>query len=319
MSLPVRQLGTSDLWITPVGVGTAPLGSTAAWRISWGSQDQQAAVDAIHAALDRGVSWIDTAPFYGWGHAEQLVGQALQGRRQQVLIFTKCGTVPDGRGGWAESHTPASIRQDVESSLRRLRTDYVDILYLHDPDPQIPIEEAWATVQRLIEAGVVRYGGLSNHPPELITRARRVGPVVVAQHQYNLLQRGVEREVLPYLRDQAIGFLAWSPLASGFLADGFDLAALEPQDFRRRHPYAQPEAYARLMLLRQALQPIAAGHGRTLGDLALAWLRAQPGVTGAMVGIRSPREAAAMVDGLAWQLSAGDQAAIQRAMEVWEG
>jgi aryl-alcohol dehydrogenase-like predicted oxidoreductase len=317
MSLQLRRLGHSDLHITPVGVGTAPIGSTPAWRISWGPQDEQAAIRAIHAALDYGVNWIDTAPFYGWGRAEQLVGQALQGKRDQVLLFTKCGTLPDGHGGWVESHTPESICRDVEHSLQRLQTEYVDVLYLHDPDPQIPIEESWQTVQHLIHAGKVRYAGLSNHPINLMARASSVGPISVAQHQYNLLHRSVESDVLPYVQQHAIGFLAWSPLASGFLTDTFDLAALAPEDFRRRHPYAQPATYAKLIKLRQALQPIAAGNGKTLSDLALAWLQSQPGVTGAMVGIRNAQEAIAMVDGLAWQLTEDEQMTIQHAIAHW--
>jgi aryl-alcohol dehydrogenase-like predicted oxidoreductase len=318
MSLQLRLLGQSDLRITPVGIGTAPIGSTPAWRISWGPQDEQTAIHAIHAALDYGVNWIDTAPFYGWGRAEQLVGHALQGKRDQVLLFTKCGTLPDGHGGWVECLTPESICHDVEHSLRRLRTEYVDVLYLHDPDPQIPIEDSWQAVQRLIQTGKVRYAGLSNHPIDLMARAQCVGPITVAQHQYNLLHRSVESDVLPYVQQHAIGFLAWAPLASGFLTDTFDLASLAPEDFRHRHPYAQPATYAKLIKLRQALQPIAAGHGKTLSDLALAWLQSQPGVTGAMVGIRNAQEALAMVDGLAWQLTEDEQMTIQQAAAHWD-
>ena len=319
MILQQRALGESDLRITPVGIGTAPIGSTATWRISWGPQDEQAALRAIHTALDQGVNWIDTAPFYGWGRAEELIGRAIQGRREQVLLFTKCGTLPDGQGGWVESLTPDSIRNDVEHSLRRLRTDHLDVLYLHDPDPQTPIEESWHAVQRLIRAGSVRYAGLSNHPIDLLSRARTIAPVTVVQHQYNLLNRDVEGEVLPYVQRHGIGFLAWSPLASGFLADSFDLSSLAPQDFRRRHPYADPETYAKLTRLRQELQPIAASRGKSLVDLALTWLWTQPGVTGTMVGIRNAREAAAMVAGLAWQLTDAERTGIQQAIEHWDG
>ncbi len=218
-----------------------------------------------------------------------------------------------------ESLTPDSIRNDVEHSLRRLRTDHLDVLYLHDPDPQTPIEESWHAVQRLIRAGSVRYAGLSNHPIDLLSRARTIAPVTVVQHQYNLLNRDVEGEVLPYVQRHGIGFLAWSPLASGFLADSFDLSSLAPQDFRRRHPYADPETYAKLTRLRQELQPIAASRGKSLVDLALTWLWTQPGVTGTMVGIRNAREAAAMVAGLAWQLTDAERTGIQQAIEHWDG
>jgi aryl-alcohol dehydrogenase-like predicted oxidoreductase len=318
MLLHLRQLGQSDLHITPLGIGTAPIGSTPAWRISWGSQDEQAAIRAIHAALERGVNWIDTAPFYGWGRAEELIGNALQGKRDQVLLFTKCGTLPDGQGGWRESHTVESIRRDVEQSLRRLRTDYVDLLYLHDPDPQVAIEDSWQAIQHLIQAGAVRYAGLSNHSVDLMARAQALAPITVAQHQYNLLHRAAEPDVLPFVQQHTIGFLAWSPLASGFLTDSFDLSSLAPQDFRHRHPYAQPATYAKLLNLRQALRPIAASHGKTLSDLALAWLLRQPGVTGAMVGIRNAQEAVAMVDSLAWQLTEDEHTAIQQAVAHWD-
>ena len=314
--MKTKQLGNSDLYITPIGFGAWAIGGSG-WEFGWGEQDDKASIGAIHRALELGVNWIDTAPFYGWGRAEQLVGHALQGKRDQVLLFTKCGTLPDGHGGWVESHTPESICRDVEHSLQRLQTEYVDVLYLHDPDPQIPIEESWQTVQHLIHAGKVRYAGLSNHPINLMARASSVGPISVAQHQYNLLHRSVESDVLPYVQQHAIGFLAWSPLASGFLTDTFDLASLAPEDFRRRHPYAQPATYAKLIKLRQALQPIAAGNGKTLSDLALAWLQSQPGVTGAMVGIRNAQEAIAMVDGLAWQLTEDEQISIQHAIAHW--
>src|SRR5438105_777004 len=168
---PRRVLGESELSISPVGVGTAPIGSTPGWSIYWGHQDEQDAVRAIHAAIDEGVNWIDTAPFYGWGRAEEIVGRAIRDRRDRVFVFTKCGTMNDRAGGDYMDLSPAAIRRDVEASLRRLGTDHVDLVQLHDPDPRVPIEESWAEVQRLIDRGAVRYGGLSNHPVPLIDRA----------------------------------------------------------------------------------------------------------------------------------------------------
>lgn len=318
MTPQTRSLGASDLAITPVGVGTAPIGSTPEWRIYWGPQDERDAILAIHAALDLGINWIDTAPFYGWGRAERLVGRAVQGKRDQVLLFTKCGTLADGQGGWVESLAPESIRREVETSLRNLRTDYIDLLHFHDPDPRTPIEDSWMEVQRLIEAGKVRFAGLSNHTTDLIDRARALAPIASNQHQYSLLQRGVERDVLPYSQRHGIGFLAWSPLASGFLTDGFDLAALDPRDFRRSHPYAQPQTYARLTALRGVLQTIAADHDKTLVDLALAWALRNPTVTGAIVGIRNAHEASAMLGGIDWRLTAEELATIEQALARWE-
>jgi aryl-alcohol dehydrogenase-like predicted oxidoreductase len=319
MSLPTRPLGQSALRITPVGIGTAPIGSTPEWRVYWGPQDERDAIRAIHGALDLGVNWIDTAPFYGWGRAESLVGQAVQGRRDRVLLFTKCGTLPDGQGGWLERLTPASIRQEVEASLRRLRTDYLDLLHFHDPDPQVPIEESWMEAQRLIQAGKVRYVGLSNHPIDLMERALALAPITSNQHQYNLLQRAVEQDVLPYSHRHGIGFLAWSPLASGFLTDTFDLEALDRGDFRRRHPYAQLPLSGRLAAVRAGLQRIAVIRQKTLADLAIAWALRRPEVTGVIVGVRNNREAAMIAGGVGWQLTAQELAGVEQALAPWEG
>ncbi len=203
MQLARARLGQSDLEITRVGVGTAPIGSTAEWRINWGPQDEGDAIRAIQTAVDTGVNWIDTAPFYGWGRAERLVGEALAGRREQVYLFTKCGTVRDDGGGWHEDHSPANIRREIEASLRNLRTDHVDLYQFHDPDPATPIERSWDTMQELIAEGKVRWGGLSNHPPELVARALTVGPVASLQEQYSLLHREIERDVLPFAERHA--------------------------------------------------------------------------------------------------------------------
>src|SRR5258708_36240838 len=206
-------------------------------------------------ALDLGVNWIDAARFYGWGRAEQIVGKALQGKRDRVYIFTKCGTLPNEQGGWREDLTPASIRREIEASLHRLQSDYIDLYQFHDPDPLTPIEESWATMQTLIQEGKVRYGGLSNHPIDLVQRAMTVAPITSNQHQYNLLHRAIEHDVLPFSQQHGIGVLAWSPLASGFLTGDFDLDSLAAQDFRRRPPYAEAQTYSRLHQLRQIPQP----------------------------------------------------------------
>lgn len=318
MSLRTRRLGQSDLEITPVGIGTAPIGSSPAWRVNWGPQDAREAIRAMQTALDLGVNWIDTSPFYGWGRAEQLVGQAVQGRRARVYLFTKCGTLQDGQGGWREDLSPASIRREVESSLRNLQTDYIDLLQFHDPDPATPIEASWAELQALIQEGKVRYGGLSNHTVELMGRAGALAPVTSNQHQYNLLERAIERDVLPYSQAQGIGVICWSPLASGFLTDTFALESLDREDFRRRHRYAQEPAATKLRHVRAALLPLAQNRGKTLTNLAIAWLLHHSAVTGAIIGIRSEREAREMVTFPDWQLTDEEAAAVERALAFWD-
>ena len=268
--------------ITRVGVGTAPIGSGRDWPVWWGPQDEAESIRTIHTALDLGVNWIDTAPFYGWGRAEGVVGRALRGR-DDVLVFTKCGTLPDPERGDRMDLSPAAIRADVEASLRRLRRERVDLLQLHDVDRSTPIEDSWREVQRLIVEGKVRHGGISNHPVADIERARAVGPVAALQYQYSLLHREPEADILQL----GIGVLAWSPLASGFVAGDFDLGRLVPDDFRRTHPFAQLD----LGPLRAQLGEIGARHGRTAAQVALAWVLRHPGIAGAIVGVRTPDEA----------------------------
>jgi aryl-alcohol dehydrogenase-like predicted oxidoreductase len=270
-----------------VGLGTAPLGSRVEGPLWWGPQDPEDAVGAIRAALDAGVDWIDTAPFYGWGRAEELVGRAIAGRRDQVRILTKCGTVrrPDGRV--ADDASPASVRAGLQESLRRLGTDHVDVLQVHDPDPTTPVEETWTAIADLISEGLVRAGGLSNHPVELMDRASAVAPVAVVQHQYSLLHRDPEADgVLDWCTAHDSAFLAWAPLASGFLTAGFDLAALAPDDLRHRLPWATHD----LTPLRGRIAAVALRHGVSPHRVALAWAARRRG-TYAIAGARTPAEA----------------------------
>jgi len=279
-----RRLGTSDLDITPVGVGTAPIGSLpGTWWVNWGTQDEGDAIRAIHTALDAGVNWIDTAPFYGWGRAEEIVGRALRGR-DDALVFTKCGTFRREDGDDYMDLRPESVRADVEASLRRLGREQVDLLQPHDRDPRVPVEETWGAVLDLVAEGKVRHGGLSNHRPEEIERALAVGPVASLQHQYSYLARDVENEILPLALARGLGVIVWAPLGSGFLIDGFDVEALEPGDFRRTHPFAELD----LDSARRELGEL--GGSAAVG--ALRWVLSNTAVTGAIVGVRNEREAA---------------------------
>src|SRR3954454_17129159 len=193
-----RRLGASDLLISRVGIGTAPIGSRPGeWWVNWGPQDDADSLRAIHAAVDGGINWVDTAPFYGWGHAEEVVGRALVGR-EDVLVFTKCGTLRRDDGDDFMDLSPESIRRGCEESLRRLGREQLDLLQFHDPDRNVPIEESWGALQELVAEGKLRHGGLSNHPPELVKRAFSVGPVAALQFQYSALARDHEQELLPY-------------------------------------------------------------------------------------------------------------------------
>jgi len=282
-----RPLGGSDLEISPVGVGTAPIGSVPGhWWVNWGRQDERDSLAAIHAALDGGVNWIDTAPFYGWGRAEEVVGKALDSR-DDVLVFTKCGTIRREDGDDSMDLCPETIRADVEQSLRRLQRDHVDLLQPHDVDRNVPIEETWGAICELVAEGKVRHGGLSNHPPELVERALAIGPVASLQFEYSALQRREEVRLLPFALERGLGAIVWAPLASGFLTDGFDLDALEQDDFRRTHPFAQ----------RTDLADVRREIGGTAG--ALRFVLAHPAVTGAIAGVRNEREARELVRSVA--------------------
>jgi aryl-alcohol dehydrogenase-like predicted oxidoreductase len=302
MNVSKRRLGNSELSITPVGIGTAPIGSTPDWSIYWGPQDERDAIRAIDTAIDLGINWIDTAPFYGWGRAEQLVGKAIQKKREKVYLFTKCGTLRTGDGSWYESLQPGSIKQEIEVSLRNLRTDRIDLYQFHDPDPRTPIEESLAAVQQLIQEGKVRYAGLSNHPCELIQRAAAAAEVVSIQCQYNMFERSIEKDILPCSSELGIGLLAWSPLASGFLADDFELDTLHPDDFRRQRPLGQLPLFTHVQKVRGVVQSIAQAHNKRMVDVAIAWILQHNSVTAAIVGIRNEKEAREMLGGAMWQL-----------------
>jgi aryl-alcohol dehydrogenase-like predicted oxidoreductase len=278
-----RRLGASDMEISRVGVGTAPIGSRPGeWWVNWGPQDERDSARAIHAALDGGVNWVDTAPFYGWGHAEEVVGRALAGRAD-VLVFTKCGTLRRADGDDYMDLSPESIRRGCEKSLRRLRRERIDLLQFHDPDRNVPIEESWGALHELVAEGKVRHGGLSNHPPELVERALAVGPVAALQFQYSALAREHEEDLLPYALERSLGVIVWSPLASGFLTDGFSLDDLTADDFRRTHPFAELD-------LASTHEELRARGGGSLTSGALEFVLSHSAVTGAIVGIRNERE-----------------------------
>jgi len=286
--------------ISPVGVGTAPIGSSPAWSIYWGRQDEGDAIRAIHAAIDEGINWIDTAPFYGWGRAEEIVGRAVRDRRDRVFVFTKCGTVRLPDGDDRMDLRPEQVRRDLEASLRRLGVEHVDLLQPHDTDDGTPIEETWAEVHRLVDEGKVRFAGLSNHSRQLMERAIAVGPVVSSQNQFNLVQRRIEDGVLPWCRERGIGVLSWGSLAEGLLTEEFDLGALEPEDFRRQRPNFQEPRYSRIRALTAELSAIGRDHGRKAQDVALAWMRSREGLTGAIVGVRTEREAVEVAEAVRW-------------------
>lgn len=297
---------------TSIGLGTAPLGSLPDGPLRWGPQDHDVSVATVHAAIEAGVGWIDTAPFYGWGLAERIVGDALRARAaasrrttpRRVRILTKCGTQRSESGATYEDASPAAVRRGVFDSLERLGLDFVDVVQVHDPDPATPIETTWTELMALVEEGVIGGAGLSNHSTDLMDRALGVGPVVAVQHQYSLLHRQPETDgTMEWCAAHDVPFLAWSPLASGFLTDGFDVERLVADDLRRGLRWASAEERSRVQRTLTRLEAIARRHHTSITATALAWTTHGSGCH-AIVGARTPDEARTMLD--VPQLTASD-------------
>jgi aryl-alcohol dehydrogenase-like predicted oxidoreductase len=294
---------------TPIGLGTAPMSSHRTAPHWWGPQDRDTAVGAVRAAVDAGVGWIDTAPMYGWGRAEEIVAEALNGVSESPLVLTKCGTLRADDGMFYTDNSPAALRRDVEGSLRRLGVERLDLVQVHDEDPSVPVEETWSALHDLVAAGLVGAVGLSNHRVELLDRAHAIGPVATVQNQYSLIDRAPESDgTLEWCERHGVAFLSWGSLGAGFLADGFELSELDPDDLRHRLRWAGADA-ALTTRTREAIATIASAHGCTMVAVALAWLTARPYVY-PIVGARSPGEAIALVDPLP-VLDAGELARLE--------
>jgi len=300
-NLPTRPLGTSGLDITPVGFGAWAIGG-GDWSFGWGPQDDAASIAAMRHALEVGINWIDTAAVYGLGHSEELVGRLLRDLppSDRPYVFTKCGLVWDDRDRMAEPRRvlkPESIRTEVEASLRRLGVERIDLYQFHWPDDTgTPVEDSWDAMVRLMEAGKVRAAGVSNFDVDLLARCEAIRHVDSLQPPFSLIRREVAEREIPWCAEHDTGVICYSPMQSGLLTDSFSaerVAAFAPDDWRRRAPEYQQPRLDRNLALRDALKPIARRHGTTVSATAIAWTLAWPGVTGAIVGARSP----AQVDG----------------------
>ena len=289
--MQTRQLGNSDLQITPVGFGAWAIGG-GDWSFAWGPQDDTESVAAIHEALDLGVNWIDTAPVYGLGHSEEVVGKALAGRASRPLIFTKCGRVWDETRAIGKRLKAESIRAECEASLRRLGVDTIDLYQIHWPEPDEDVEEGWAELARLQQEGKVRWIGVSNFSVPQMKRAAAIAPITSLQPPYSMLRREVEAEILPYAREHGIGVIAYSPMASGLLTGTWTKERREalPEDDWRKHknPLFQDPSFEHGVAVAEVLREVGAGHGATPGAVAIAWVLANPAVTAAIVGARKP-------------------------------
>ena len=277
-----RTISKTGIEVSAVALGTWAIGGS-----SWGPADDGDSMDTIGAALDMGVTLIDTAPVYGHGHAEELVGLALKGKREKSVIATKCGLLLDD--GYRRSLDPRDIQRELEDSLRRLRTDYVDIYFFHRPDKNTPIEVSIEKVERLKQEGKIRCYGVSNFSRSQLERAVACGTVDFIQDQYSLVHRAVEKDLIPVCEREGIGLLAYAPLGGGILTGKYR----EKPNFRRKdirntfYPFYQEPYWSKTMTLLESVEEIAARIGKSPAQIAIAWVNSRSHVASSLVGARS--------------------------------
>ncbi len=301
-----RPLGPSNLDASVIGLGAWAMGG---WM--WGGTDEDASIRAVHASIDAGVNLIDTAPIYGFGLSEEIVGKAIEDRRDRVLVATKCSMVctdrevgehkfnstafgpdPDGQISIRIILRPESIRREVEGSLRRLRTDHIDLFQPHWQEGTTPIADTMGTLLDLEKEGKIRAIGVCNTTGSQLAAYREVGQLDSDQEKYSMLDRNIEADQLPYCRDHGLAVLAYSPMARGLLTGKMGPDRVFPEgDDRRDSPRFRVENRRRVAALLERIRPIADGHGITSGQLAIAWTLHQPGLTHALCGARNPEQA----------------------------
>ena len=310
--MQTKQLGNSDLKPTPIGVGAWAMGG-AGWAFAWGPQDDDDSISAIRAALDRGVNWIDTAAVYGLGHSEEVVGRAVKGLAKPPYVFTKCARIWNQAREIGKSLKADSIRREVEASLRRLQIERIDLYQIHWPEPDEQIEEGWTAMGQLKAKGKVRYIGVSNFNVQQMRRAQAIAPITSLQPPYSMVSPEIEESVLPYCGAHTIGVLAYSPMKSGLLSGAMTrerVAGLPADDFRRRTPNFQEPLLSRNLALVELLREIGARHGRSPGEVAIAWVLRRPEVTAAIVGMRSARQVEGVIAAAEFRLPAAEIAEI---------
>ncbi|MSO56830.1 MAG: aldo/keto reductase [Acidobacteria bacterium] len=312
--MTTRTLGSSNLELTPIGLGAWAIGGE--WRFGWGPQDDEASIATIRRAFERGLNWIDTAAIYGLGHSEEIVGRALRDipRDERPYVFTKCSLVWDDSGNTSHSLAPQSIRKEVEASLRRLETERIDLYQIHWPVwPASPpghapgsIEEAWTTLAALRDEGKVAFIGVSNFDVAQMKRLQRIETPTNLQPPYSMLRPEIEQEILPFCLEHNIGVIPYSPMQSGLLTGTMArerIAALPAGDWRRNNRFFQEPLLSKAFSLVDRLQEIGARHGRTPGEVAIAWTLRHPVVTATIVGARKPSQVDELTGAITFRLS----------------
>ncbi|HYE20481.1 MAG TPA: aldo/keto reductase [Tepidisphaeraceae bacterium] len=324
-----RKLGKSDVYVSPVTFGAWAIGG---WM--WGGSDEADAIEAIRASLDAGVNTIDTAAIYGMGYSEELVAKAIAGRpRGSVVIATKCGMRwdgPDNEGSdpWAQkdrqgrdvtirrNSRPHSILYECEQSLKRLKTDYIDLYQIHWPDLTTPVEDSMGAMVKLKEQGKIRAIGVSNYNVEWLERASKVAPLASDQPPYSIITRGIENDVLPWCRSHDVGVICYSPMERGLLTGKVPPDRQFPaDDHRSKHKYFTPENRRRVLDSLAKVKPIADKHGASFAQLMINWTFGEPGITAALVGARNAEQARHNAGAMTFTLTKQERAEIRTAFD----
>jgi aryl-alcohol dehydrogenase-like predicted oxidoreductase len=314
MTLPRRPLGSSGLEITTIGFGSWAVGG-GGWVFGWGPQDDKQSVATMRRAIELGINWIDTAAVYGLGHSEEVIKHLLHELHpgERPYIFTKCGVIWNQKDPMAQPVrilTPESIRRECEASLKRLGVERIDLYQFHWPDTAgTPIEDSWNTMLRLIEEGKVRAAGVSNFDVGLLERCARIRHVDSLQPPFSMINRSAAAKEIPWCAAHNTGVICYSPMQSGLLTDTFSesrVSSLATDDWRRRAEEFQQPNVGRNLALRDALRPLAARYNTSVAAIAIAWVLAWPGVTGAIVGARSPQQVDGWIGGASLELAPED-------------
>ena len=309
--MELRPLGTSGLQVSAIGLGCWAMGGAL-----WGEQEDQDSIATIQRARELGVNFLDTAPVYGFGRSEEVVGRALQGRRDQVVLATKCGLQWDAEGRITNNSSRRRILQEIEDSLRRLRVDCIDLLQVHWPDQNTPLQETMGALVEIHQAGKIKAIGVSNFSAGQMAECLRHGPLHALQPPYNLFQRQIEQEILPFCREHEIGVVVYGPMYQGLLTGKYFFGEATPSDdLRRNHRELRPGRFEVNRKALEELRSIAERYDRTLAQLAINWVLSQPGITVAICGARRPDQIEADVAGAGWAISREDLAAIERVLE----
>ena len=302
-----KVLGNSDLKLSSVGIGAWAIGG-GGWAFSWSDQDDQVSIRSIHAALDAGMNWIDTAAVYGLGHSEEVVAEAIKTYPgNKPYVFTKCERAWTADRQIIKVLKRDSIFRECEDSLRRLQVDTIDLYQIHWPEPDEDIEEGWGALAELQRQGKVRWIGVSNFNASQMKRAAAIAPITSLQPPYSMIRREVEAETLPYVHANGIGVIAYSPMGSGMLTGSMTrerVANLPSDDWRTRSAFFQEPLLSRNLTIVDKVKQIAARVGRSPGEVSIGWVLKNPAVTAAIVGIRSPEQVAGIAGALEYQLDA---------------